>query len=293
MNHCFYETGDTNKPESIVDLNGDVCFAKCKVCGLAEGSLTTDCPDTKVPQALVEDILKGKMDFVKGKWFNKPNPTITQRLKQKKLEGLDSLRNEDIGGCLREIKDNFEKNNISSDFKIVKYESITPEDYTDEIFKLFPIEDLKIQSLGLIGESGELANVVKKFKLAETMDYYKNKVSLEDIKSELSDVLWHTAQISKLYDSNLGKLLEIDSNLGKSKIAGCKSNLVSSVLKFSKNISRLVELLELDNSHKILVLRLLSSVLQSILEITDLLESNLEEIMLISLNKTIKRNSKL
>lgn len=285
MNHYFYETSDTNKPTSIIDSNGVVCLAECKVCGLAEGALTTDCPNTKVPPELVEDILKGKMDYIKGEWLNKPNPTITQRLKQKKLEGLDSLRNEDIGGCLREIKDNFEKNNISSDFKIVKYESITPEEYTNEIFKLFPIEDLVTQSLGLMGESGELADTVKKLRLSKTTDYYKDKVSLDDVKSELSDVLWHIAQISKLCDSNLQQALNLEVTYIE------KKDLELCVLELCKNNSTIVSNLVFTFSDSSFILRSLAITMNIIVEIARHLDSNLEEIMLISLNKTIKRNS--
>lgn len=42
--HTFYETGDANCPPSILDSNGEVCLAYCKVCGQAEATLEDTCP---------------------------------------------------------------------------------------------------------------------------------------------------------------------------------------------------------------------------------------------------------
>lgn len=42
----------------------------CKVCGLAEGSLTTECPGINVGGAsrAADDVYNGKLDFVGGQW---------------------------------------------------------------------------------------------------------------------------------------------------------------------------------------------------------------------------------
>jgi len=42
----------------------------CSVCGLAEASLTTDCPGTRVPSQRVGEILHGRLDYAGGAWFD-------------------------------------------------------------------------------------------------------------------------------------------------------------------------------------------------------------------------------
>ena len=46
--------------------DGDL-FA-CTECGLAEGELTTDCPEQKPGQLITLMITEGAMDFVGGQW---------------------------------------------------------------------------------------------------------------------------------------------------------------------------------------------------------------------------------
>jgi hypothetical protein len=46
----------------------------CKVCGLIEGSLTTDCPEKKCHSIHGENVYLGLIDFVDGKWVNQCSP---------------------------------------------------------------------------------------------------------------------------------------------------------------------------------------------------------------------------
>lgn len=43
-------------------------LAICTVCGLIEGSLTTDCPGVRSHALYGDDIYAGKIDFKSGKW---------------------------------------------------------------------------------------------------------------------------------------------------------------------------------------------------------------------------------
>lgn len=69
MKHKLYEDGDKDTPIYIKDRNGQVVLAMCKVCGLAEGGLTTDCPGQPCNKG--EDVYCGKIDFIDGKWVKK------------------------------------------------------------------------------------------------------------------------------------------------------------------------------------------------------------------------------
>ena len=57
-------------------------------------------------------------------------------------------------------------------------------------------------SLGLCGESGEIAEKVKKYMRED----YGEKELKEKIKSELGDVLWYIATLSNLFNINLGDI---------------------------------------------------------------------------------------
>lgn len=45
------------------------CLSICKVCGLAEGSLTTDCPGVQSQKEYGDLVYKGKIDYRDGKWI--------------------------------------------------------------------------------------------------------------------------------------------------------------------------------------------------------------------------------
>lgn len=43
----------------------------CRICNLAEGSLTTECPGEKVDQQKENQILSGEIDYHHGKWVTR------------------------------------------------------------------------------------------------------------------------------------------------------------------------------------------------------------------------------
>lgn len=74
MNHVWYKSGDghqCNDMGECMSCSLDVC----KVCGLYEGSLTTDCPGEKVSYDMGEEIYNRKLDYREGEgWVNKFGP---------------------------------------------------------------------------------------------------------------------------------------------------------------------------------------------------------------------------
>lgn len=59
------------------DLNCPICnggLTMCRVCGLAEGSLTTECPKYLVSSELTDVIYQGKIDYRFGRWEPEPSP---------------------------------------------------------------------------------------------------------------------------------------------------------------------------------------------------------------------------
>lgn len=73
--HILYETEDTDRPNSICDRNGEVTLGLCKVCGGAEASLTTHCPNRKLTEDEERKIIKGDLDFLDGMWIIPGNST--------------------------------------------------------------------------------------------------------------------------------------------------------------------------------------------------------------------------
>ena len=74
---------------NCTDPHCNVCeggLAICTVCGLVEGSLTTDCSGHLVLDK-VGSIYLGKLDYRDGKWVNEPSPHSLGGLvaKQKRL----------------------------------------------------------------------------------------------------------------------------------------------------------------------------------------------------------------
>ena len=60
--------------------------------------------------------------------------------------------------------------------------------------------------LGLVGESGEIAEKVK--KIIRDHDSDLSKVDIEDLKKELGDVMWYIAVIADYFDIPLSEVGE-------------------------------------------------------------------------------------
>lgn len=60
--------------------------------------------------------------------------------------------------------------------------------------------------LGLVGESGEIAEKVK--KIIRDHDSDLSKVDIEDLKKELGDVMWYIAVIADYFDISLSEVGE-------------------------------------------------------------------------------------
>lgn len=58
--------------------------------------------------------------------------------------------------------------------------------------------------LGLCGESGEIAEKVKKLVRDQDSDF--SKLDVDDITKELGDVLWYVAVLADFFDISLGEI---------------------------------------------------------------------------------------
>ena len=71
MNHIFETHINCEKSDCPVCDGGlDICI----VCGLVEGSLTTDCPGYSCWAEKNENVYQGKEDFKYGQWVNTCSP---------------------------------------------------------------------------------------------------------------------------------------------------------------------------------------------------------------------------
>jgi hypothetical protein len=95
------------------------CLAVCKVCGLFEGALTTDCPGHFTIHEQSERIYQGKMDFRDSEgWVDKLNPTNQMWLygKYVRFHGVDikfAVYNNISYGNFMEIKDKWIKDGLN------------------------------------------------------------------------------------------------------------------------------------------------------------------------------------
>ena len=64
-------------------------------------------------------------------------------------------------------------------------------------------------ALGLCGESGEVADIIKKWQ------FQGHKLDLRDIKNELGDILWYVAIMAKGINSDLESIMK--GNISKLK----------------------------------------------------------------------------
>lgn len=68
MKHIFYEDKDLDKPDQILDRNGEVVLALCKKCGCCEGAMTTDCPEQQLSTDDLDYIYQKRIDFKNNEW---------------------------------------------------------------------------------------------------------------------------------------------------------------------------------------------------------------------------------
>lgn len=68
MNHIFETHKDCHKPYCSICDGG---LAVCTICGLAEGSLTTECPGVASEKEYGDEVYEGRLDFRDGKWTNR------------------------------------------------------------------------------------------------------------------------------------------------------------------------------------------------------------------------------
>jgi len=75
MKHVYEDhTGKDCQKTNCVICDGGL--AVCTVCGLFEGSLTTDCPGEPSYRKYGDQIYKGELDYKEGQgWVNEKNPT--------------------------------------------------------------------------------------------------------------------------------------------------------------------------------------------------------------------------
>lgn len=60
--------------------------------------------------------------------------------------------------------------------------------------------------LGLVGETGEIAEKMKKWVRDQASD--ESLVDVDDLKKELGDVLWYTAVLAAYFDIPFGEIAE-------------------------------------------------------------------------------------
>ena len=93
--------------------------------------------------------------------------------------------------------------------------NITATEYQNKAAEtaIFPKEKaLEYLTLGLVGESGEIANKAKKL-LRDGADREEFHAKLNAIGHEIGDVMWYCAMLAKEVDMNLGRIME--DNLDK------------------------------------------------------------------------------
>lgn len=78
---------------------------------------------------------------------------------------------------------------------------MTFDDYQTKAATTATIDDPVYFTLGLTGESGEIAEKIKKVLRNHDGDF--SKLDLDDIKKELGDVLWYLAMLAKNFGLSL------------------------------------------------------------------------------------------
>lgn len=71
MKHDFYEHCENDDCGGVCPYCPYCTLAVCKICGLYEGSLTTDCPGVDSYTVYSDRIYNCEIDFIDGKWVEK------------------------------------------------------------------------------------------------------------------------------------------------------------------------------------------------------------------------------
>ncbi len=67
--HKLYETGDEDAPSFILNRNGEVVLALCRVCGGGEASLPIECPGKRMSELEQAAVARGNREFMRNKWW--------------------------------------------------------------------------------------------------------------------------------------------------------------------------------------------------------------------------------
>lgn len=105
-----------------------------------------------------------------------------------------------------------------NDYQQLALRTASPKDKKNELFHLL---------LGLCGESGEIAEKMKKIVRDKDSDF--STVDVDDLKKELGDVLWHVAVLADYFDIKLedvgdANIKKLASRLERGKIGGSGDN---------------------------------------------------------------------
>ncbi len=105
-----------------------------------------------------------------------------------------------------------------NDYQAQALKTANPKDTKNEFFHLV---------LGLVGESGEIAEKIKKW--VRDRDSDPNELDIEDLKKELGDVLWHVAVLGdhlgiSLDDIAVANVEKLKSRQARNVIKGSGDN---------------------------------------------------------------------
>lgn len=97
-------------------------------------------------------------------------------------------------------------------------------------------------TLGLIGETGELVDIYKKYKFQSTMDA---QLPIARIADELGDVLWYLVELADGMDKELGEIsanfAKLDSNAWALELPPSLENTIVRLSRSASLIRREVE----------------------------------------------------
>jgi NTP pyrophosphatase (non-canonical NTP hydrolase) len=86
-----------------------------------------------------------------------------------------------------------------NDYQQAALRTAAPRDKHNELFHLL---------LGLVGETGEIAEKAKKIVRDKDSDF--SKWGIEDLKKELGDTLWYVAVIADFFDAPLEDIAQLN-----------------------------------------------------------------------------------